>query len=103
MSQIENHHDEIARIETELQRKMIALGLDWHSEAAMKALASECKAFRPADADAAYASHDRERITKAEVFALASLMLGAMENAANEGRVVHGGEVWKAFGVHLYA
>ena len=83
-------------------RKMIALGLDWHDATLMKQLASECKTFRPSDAQAAYASHDRERITKAELFALASLMLSTMEGAALEGREVHGGEVWKAFGKHLY-
>ena len=102
MSQIENHGAEVSHIEIELMRKMVALGLDWHDEAAMRKLASECKVFGPADVQAAYASHDRERITKAQLFALASLMLHTMENAALEGREVHGGEVWKAFGKHLY-
>lgn len=103
MSQIENHWSEVSHIETELMRKLVALGLDWHNEAAMAQLASECKAFGPADAQAAYTSHDRERITRAEFFALASLMMATMEDAAQEGRDVHGGEVWKAFGKHLYA
>ena len=102
MSQIENHRSEVSHIETELMRKMAALGLDWHDEAAMAQLAAECKIFGPADAEAAYASNDRERITKAELFALVSVMICTMENAALEGREVHGGEVWKAFGKHLY-
>ncbi len=102
MSQIENHYHEVVHIETEIQRKMIALGLDWHNEQAMKQLASECKVFHEDDAQSAYASHERERITKAELFGLVSLMLSTMENAALEGRVVHGGEIWKAFGIHLY-
>ena len=103
MSQIENHWNEVSSIETELLRKMIALGVDWHDDAAMAQLASECKAFGPADAGAAYASHDLKRITKAELFALASLMLRTMEDAALEGRDVHAGEVWKSFGKHLYS
>ena len=102
MSQIENHWNETSHIETELMRKMVVLGLDWHDEAAMAQLASECKVFGPADAKAAYASNDLQRITKAKFFALVSLMLNTMENAAQEGRDVHGGEVWKAFGRHLY-
>lgn len=102
MSQIENHWAEVSHIETELMRKITALGLDWHDEAAMMQLASECKSFGPADAGAAYASNDSQRITKAKLFALVSLMLDTMENAAQEGRDVHGGEVWKAFGKHLY-
>jgi hypothetical protein len=102
MSQIENHYDEVSRIEIELMRHMIALGLDWHSEVAMRQLAQECKAFGPSHAHAAYASHDPAQHSKAEIFALASLMLRTMENAAGENRSVHAGEVWKAFGKHLY-
>lgn len=102
MSQAENHWTEVSQIETELMRHMIAMGLDWHNEAAMIALANECKTFGPDNVKAAYASKDRTRITKAEFFGLASMMLKTMENAANEGRDVHGGEVWKAFGKHLY-
>ena len=102
MSQIEDHWAEVSHIETELMRKMAALGLDWHDEVAMTQLASECKVFGPADAEAAYASDDLERRTKAELFVLVTLMLRTMESAALEGRDVHGGEVWKALGKHLY-
>lgn len=102
MSQIENHYDEVSRIETELKRHMIALGLDWHDEFRMIQLATECKAFKSANAQAAYASHDRAQKTKAELFALASLMLRTMASAAEDNRDVHAGEVWKAFGKHLY-
>jgi hypothetical protein len=103
MSQTENHWDEVSRIETEIVRHLIALGLDWHDEAAMTQLAAECKAFGPDNAQAAYASHDQSLITKAQLFGLVSMMIRTMENAAVEGRDVHGGEVWKAFGKHLYA
>lgn len=103
MSQIENHWDEVAQIETGLMRKMIALGLDWHDVSAMKKLASECKVYGPADVQAAYASGDRNQITRAELFSLASLMIQTMENATLERRDVHGGEVWKAFARHLYS
>jgi hypothetical protein len=94
MSQIENHWDEVSQIETELRRYMMALGLDWHDEAAMSQLAS--------DAQAAYTSHDSKLINKAKFFGLVSTMMRTMESAARENRDVHGGEVWKAFGKHLY-
>lgn len=102
MSQIENHWSEVSQIETELMRHMIALGLDWHDDAAMTLLANECKTFGPGNAQAAYASKDRQLITKAELFGLVSTMLLTMESAAHENRDVHGGEVWKALGKHLY-
>lgn len=103
MSQIENHWDEVAQIETQIMRKMIALGLDWHDATEMRLLADECKVFGPSDVQAAYASNDQSRITKAELFSLASIMIQTMENATLESRDVHGGEVWKAFGRHLYS
>jgi len=102
MSQNENHWYEVYQIEIELMRHMVALGLDWHDEAAMTRLASECKAFGPADAQAAYVSKEQRLITKAELFGLVSVMLQTMESAARERRDVHGGEVWKALGKHLY-
>ena len=102
MSQLENHWDEVDQIETALMRKMIALGINWHDPTAMQQLAAECKVFGPAEAEAAYASKDQRQISRAELFSLASLMLQTMENASIESRLVHGGEVWKAFGKHLY-
>jgi hypothetical protein len=102
MSELENHWDEVARIETELEKKMIGLGLDWRDPVAMARLAGEYKAFQPQDLQAAYQSHNRAQITKAEIFALASTMLATMESAALIDRDVHGGEAWKAFGKHLY-
>jgi hypothetical protein len=102
MSQIENHWDEVSQIEIQIMRYMMALGIDWHDEAAMTQLASECKNFGPVNAQAAYASNEQKLITKAELFGLVSVMMQTMENAARENRDVHGGEVWKAFGKHLY-
>lgn len=102
MSQIDNHWEEVAHIETEFSRHLIALGIDWHNEGAMTALAAECQTFGPAEAKAAYASNDRQKITKAEFFALVSVMIRTMEEAAKENRDVHAGEVWKAFAKHLY-
>lgn len=102
MSQIEDHKTETSLIERELMRKMLVLGLDWHDDATMKKLASECKVFGPEQAQAAFASNEGAAKTKAELFVLASLMMKTMANAANESREVHGGEVWKAFGKHLH-
>lgn len=103
MSQIENHWDEVAHIETELMRYMTALGLDWHDEAAMLQLATECKTFGPGNAQAAYASNDQRLITRAKLFAMASMMIQTMESAARDNRDVHGGVIWKAFAKHLYS
>jgi len=102
MSQTENHWAEVANIEIELQRYLIALGLDWHDEFTMSQLATECKTFGPSDAKAAYASNDQRLITKAKLFGLVSMMIQTMVSAAQDNRDVHGGEVWKAIAKHLY-
>lgn len=102
MSQTENHWAEVANIELELQRYMIALGLDWHDEVSMAQLAAESKNFGPNNAQMAYASNDQRLITKAKLFGLVSIMIQTMESAALDNRDVHGGEVWKAFAKHLY-
>ena len=102
MSQTENHWTEVANIEIELQRYMIALGLDWHDDYAMSQFATECKNFGPSDAKAAYTSKDQTLITKAKLFGLVSTMIQTMASAALDNRDVHGGEVWKAFAKHLY-
>jgi len=103
MSQIENQWEQIKHIETGIMRHMLALGLDWNDEVAMARLARECKTFSAADAQAVYASGDRTRKTRAELFAMVSIMIKTMEEAANENRDVHGGDVWKAFAKHLYS
>ena len=103
MSQIQNQWDEVTRIETELKQKLVAMNIDWNDDGAMTQLAAECKTFGSTDLQAAYQSHDRMHIVKAEFFALVSLMLTTMENAAGDDRDVHAGSVWKAFGRHLYA
>jgi hypothetical protein len=102
MSQTENHWHEVAQIEIELLRHMLALGLNWQDDAAMTLLATECKSFGPANAKAAYSSKDQNLITKAQLFGLVSTMIQTMESAALEERDVHGGEVWKALAKHLY-
>lgn len=102
MSQTEDHWDEVSQIETEIIRHMIALGLDWHDEAAMTLLAMECKAYHPDNAQTAYKSGDQRLVTKARLFGLVSTMIQTMENAARENREVHGSAVWKAFAKHLY-
>jgi len=102
MSQVEHHWSEVSQIEIELRRRMIALGLDWHDEAVMAQLSSECKAFGPDNAQAAYASHEQRLITKAELFGLVMVLIRTMQNAVLEEREVHGGEVWEAFGKHFH-
>lgn len=99
----ENYHQEAEAIEKEIERKGIALNIDWSDEAQVRALAREALTDAGREASQA-ASHqeDREALTRAELFGLAALMLKTMEQSAQEGMYTHGGPIWKTFGRALW-
>jgi hypothetical protein len=103
MSGFENYARELREIETEIERKGIALGIDWNDEPQVRALAREAIDHSAADLKRA-ASHpeDHQLHAKVELFGLAQLMLKTMEETADVGFQTHGGKVWKAFGRALW-
>ena len=100
MPNFEHYGEEARRIETEIARMGIALGIDWDDEPAVRALAREALASRADDLD--HVADARERRTRFELFGLAQLMLSVMTQSAEEGMETHGGPVWKAFGRALW-
>ena len=103
MGLFENYHQEAEAIEKEIERKGVALGIDWTDEVQVRDLARE------ALTDAGRAAHlaaqhrdDRETLTRAELFGLAALMLKTMEQSAQDGMHTHGGPIWKTFGRALW-
>jgi hypothetical protein len=99
------HHAEQARaIELEIERKGIALGIDWKDAAEVRALAHEALDHYAENVHrAARDPHDRRQMAKVELFGLAALMLRTMEESATGGFEVHGGDAWKAFARALWA
>jgi hypothetical protein len=99
MSGFEHHAEEARRIEEQIVRQGIALGVDWEDEVAVRALAREALASH-IDADHPATP---QNIEKLELFGLAQLMLKVMAESANELDLhTHGGPVWKAFGRALW-
>jgi hypothetical protein len=94
----ENYAEEASRIEHEIARYGIALGIDWNDEVAVRTLAREALAFRPSETT----QETPESRTKLELFGLAQLMLHTMTESAGENIATHGGPVWKAFGRALW-
>jgi hypothetical protein len=101
MPNFEHHAEEARRIEQEIVRLGIALGIDWADEVGVRALARQALAARQ---DNLGQIHDAlERRTRLELFGLAQLMLRVMaESATEEGIETPGGPVWKAFGRALW-
>jgi hypothetical protein len=104
MSGFENYARSTGEIEQEIERKGIALGIDWHDEVQVRALAREALAHVAADDKfSATAPVDHRRLAKLELFGLAAIMLRTMEESAVQGFESHGGEAWKAFARALWA
>jgi len=104
MAGFENYQQDTKDIELEIERRGVALGIDWHDERQVRALAKEALDFTAADARRTHAGQiDYARLAKIELFGLAGLMLRTMEESAHIGFESHGGEVWKIFARALWA
>jgi hypothetical protein len=98
----EHYAEEAKRIEQEIVRHGIVLGIDWQDEIAVRALAREALALHPADGAKVSLGDTPEGRAKLEIFGLAQLMLTVMTESAANDIETHGGEVWKAFGRALW-
>lgn len=102
MPAFEHYGEEAKRIEQEIVRHGIVLGIDWQDEVAVRMLAREALALRPADGAKVSLGNTPESRAKLEIFGLAQLMLKVMAESATENVATHGGDVWKAFGRALW-
>jgi len=99
----EHFAEEARRIEQEIVRHGIVLGIDWQDAVAVRTLAREALACHPADGDEVSLGDAPEKRAKLAIFGLAQLMLKVMAESAAENVVTHGGEVWKTLGRALWA
>lgn len=107
MAGFENYAQDTRDIELEIERKGVALGINWADEDEVRALAREALDFASAaEKDKELDSNhlDYARLAKLELFGLAGLMLRTMqESATSAGFESHGGDAWKAFARALWA
>lgn len=104
MAGFEDYARDTQEIELEIERRGIALGIDWQDEVQVRALAREALEHSAADAQLAAISPVNYRLlAKVDLFGLAGIMLKTMEESAREGIESHGGEAWKAFARALWA
>ena len=102
MAAFENYGEEAIRIEREIERHGVILGIDWQDDNAVRALAREALAYRPGE-DAKVSSGDTPLWrAKLDLFGLAQLMLKVMTESAGDNVETHGGPAWKAFGRALW-
>lgn len=104
MTGFENYGEEVGQIEREIERKGIALGIDWNDEVQVRALAREALDHAQGEAHiSASVPPDHRLLAKLDLFGLAGIMLKTMEESASIGIESHGGTAWKAFARALWA
>ena len=103
MAGFENYAKGTTEIELEIERKGIALGIDWADDGQVRALAREALDHLADDVKRAAAHPEDHRLmAKVDLFGLAALMLRTMEESAGVGVESHGGLAWKAFAKALW-
>jgi hypothetical protein len=96
----ENYDLEARRIEQEIIRYGVVLGIDWSDDLAVGTLAREALACHAGNVGTLPATPTNR--AKLELFGLAQLMLKVMAESAGENIETHGGPAWKAFGRALW-
>lgn len=102
-AEFERYTEHAAKIAHEIEGHLVALGLDWRDEFAMRGLAREVldvKDPRQAGKPGEDAWQQKGRV---ELHGLIGLMLQTMTESATIGYEVHGGECWKALARALWA
>jgi hypothetical protein len=102
MVTFENYAEEARRIEQEIVRHGVVLGIDWQNEAAVGALARQALACHPRDGQPECLPDTPEKRARIELFGLAQLMLKVMAESAGDNIQTHGGPAWKAFARALW-
>lgn len=102
MPAFENYGAEARRLELEIERKGIVLGIDWEDEVAVAQLARSALAFHPDNQTGSLWPKDPEAQARVELYAMAHLMLKVMTESAEEDIRTHGGKIWKALGRALW-
>lgn len=102
MSGFENYFQEAAALELEIERKGVALGIDWNNPLQVRALAQDALSHKPRSELPIFEQLPIEERARIELFGLAQLMLTVMRESAEQHLETHGGPVWKIFSRALW-
>jgi hypothetical protein len=101
MSGFENFAAEAAQLDLELQRKGIALDIEWANRVQVRELARAALDCKPAEIDCGLS--DPQQSARFALFGIAHMMLQLMRESAEFDIHTHGGPTWKAFARELWA
>ena len=103
MADFEDFHTTAADIVLQIERNMVALGIDWHDESALKKLATEALQYDKSKSFPGLQNGGEQQLAHMELCGLIALMNQTMAEGANDDRQVHGSEAWKALAKALWS
>jgi hypothetical protein len=103
MADFEDHSGTAASIALEIERKLVALNIDWHDEAAMKKLANEALCYDKDKKFPGLHSSGQGELARMELCGLIALMHTTIAEGAADGQAIHGSDAWKAVARALWA
>lgn len=100
MADFENFAHNAAQISLEIERKLVALGIDADNQLALRALARDILAYKH---QPGYRPASIEEEARQNLFGLVALMLRNMREGADLDREVSGSPIWKALARALWS
>ncbi|MDB5815591.1 MAG: hypothetical protein JWN23_2708 [Rhodocyclales bacterium] len=103
MADFEHYVGTASNIALEIERKMATLNIDWHDEAAMRALANEALQYNKDQKFAGLGTAPAGQLARMELCGLIALMNTTIGEGALDGQAIHGSDAWKALARALWA
>lgn len=102
MADFEHYSDTASRIALEIERKLVALNIDWHDDSAMQQLASEALEYDKSRKFPGLDKGSADQLAHMELCGLIGLMHDTIAEGAIDGQNIHGSEAWKALARALW-
>ncbi len=103
MADFEHYSDTANRIALEIERKLVALNIDWHNDAAMMKLAAEALEYDKERKFPGLEKGGADQLAHMELCGLIALMHDTIAEGATDGQDIHGSDVWKALARALWS
>jgi len=103
VADFENYAGTAASIVLQIERKLVALNIDWHDESALKRLANEALQYDKSRTFPGLENGGAEQLAHMELCGLIALMNKTITEGADSGQDIHGNEIWKALAKALWA
>ena len=103
MADFEHYSSTANGIALEIERKLVALNIDWHDDSAMRQLASEALKYDKERKFPGLEKGGADQLAHMELCGLIALMHGTIAEGAIDGQDIHGSEAWKALARALWA